>query len=215
MGVAFHHYSLRSHRYRAADVDPSTDTASRTRRAGQPRRRHHGRGLPTETLPDSVSAQRLHYRRQDEVRRAFPGIDNAGLPTSATGSDRTYSRRGTHRRAGKAVPGNAPGATDNIRVFLRWSPRAILLTLKQSNIQTDPILAARVKADLTRSRTPRQTAGRSRLEATATNLETMTKLPDTQSRTVSHEAFLSVDLRSAQGRAVEVPVLAIANVLNS
>ncbi len=56
-------------------------------------------------------------------------------------------------------------------------------------MDTDPVLAARVKADLFRSRTPRQIAGRLRLEATETSVETMVKSPDAQGRTVSHEAI--------------------------
>ena len=72
----------------------------------------------------------------------------------------------------------------------------------------DPVLAARVKADLARSRTPRQIAGRLHLEATDASVETMTKSPDAEGRTVSHEALLSLDLRPAQGRAGEVRDLA-------
>lgn len=56
-------------------------------------------------------------------------------------------------------------------------------------METDPILAARVRADLARSRTPRQIAGRLRLEATDASVETMTKSPDAEGRTVSHEAI--------------------------
>ncbi len=56
-------------------------------------------------------------------------------------------------------------------------------------LETDPVLAARVKADLARSRTPRQIAGRLRLEATDASVETMTKSPDAEGRTVSHEAI--------------------------
>lgn len=56
-------------------------------------------------------------------------------------------------------------------------------------IETDPVLAARVKADLARSRTPRQIAGRLRLEAIDASVETMTKSPDAEGRTVSHGAI--------------------------
>lgn len=71
-------------------------------------------------------------------------------------------------------------------------------------IDADPVLAARVRADLGRSRTPRQIAGRLRLEANDTTVETMRKSPDAQGLTVSHEVFLSIDLRLAQGRAGQV-----------
>ncbi|MDJ0358625.1 helix-turn-helix domain-containing protein, partial [Paenarthrobacter sp. PH39-S1] len=60
---------------------------------------------------------------------------------------------------------------------------------QERKIETDPVLAARVKMDLARSRTPRQIAGRLRLEATDASVEIMTKSPDAQGRTVSHEAI--------------------------
>lgn len=56
-------------------------------------------------------------------------------------------------------------------------------------IDTDPVLQARVRADLFRSRTPRQIAGRLHLEATDPTVDTMTKSPDADGRTVSHEAI--------------------------
>lgn len=56
-------------------------------------------------------------------------------------------------------------------------------------IDRDPVLAARVHADLRRSRTPRQIAGRLRLEATDSTVEVMAHSPAAQGRTVSHEAI--------------------------
>ena len=56
-------------------------------------------------------------------------------------------------------------------------------------IDCDPVLAARVKTDLLRSRTPRQIAGRLRLEATDVSVGLMSHSPDAQGRTVSHEAI--------------------------
>jgi transposase, IS30 family len=56
-------------------------------------------------------------------------------------------------------------------------------------IDTDPVLAALVRQDLARSRMPGQIARRLRLEATDVSVETMTKSPDAQGRTVSHEAL--------------------------
>lgn len=56
-------------------------------------------------------------------------------------------------------------------------------------IDVDPVLAARVRADLKRSRTPRQIAGRLRLEAEDVSVVTMKHSPDAQGRTVSHEAI--------------------------
>ena len=56
-------------------------------------------------------------------------------------------------------------------------------------IDTDPVLTARVRADLRRSRTPRQIAGRLRLEATDATVEPMAHSTDADGRTVSHEAI--------------------------
>lgn len=56
-------------------------------------------------------------------------------------------------------------------------------------IDTDPVLSARVRADLRRSRTPRQIAGRLRLEAVDASVETMNGSPNAHARTVSHEAI--------------------------
>ncbi len=56
-------------------------------------------------------------------------------------------------------------------------------------IDADPVLAARVRADLKASRTPRQIAGRLRLEAVGDNVELMDGSLDAEGRTVSHEAI--------------------------
>ncbi len=60
---------------------------------------------------------------------------------------------------------------------------------KHGKLDTDPVLGVRMKADLARSRTPLQIAGRLRLEATDTSGETMTKSPEAEGRTVSHETI--------------------------
>lgn len=46
-----------------------------------------------------------------------------------------------------------------------------------------------MRADLFRSRTPRQIAGRLRAEAVEVTLEPLPGSPDTEGRTVSHEAI--------------------------
>lgn len=56
-------------------------------------------------------------------------------------------------------------------------------------IDGNPVLEARIRADLLRSRTPRQIAGRLQLEASEPSVETMTKSPDAEGATVSHEAL--------------------------
>lgn len=57
-------------------------------------------------------------------------------------------------------------------------------------IDADPVLAARVKADLKRSRTPRQIAGRLLLEARDETVATMVHSLDAQGRLVSPQACL-------------------------
>ncbi|MFT4127769.1 MAG: IS30 family transposase [Gordonia sp. (in: high G+C Gram-positive bacteria)] len=56
-------------------------------------------------------------------------------------------------------------------------------------IDADPALKERVLADLRASRTPRQIAGRLRLEARDTTVGTVNRSPDALGRTVSHEAI--------------------------
>lgn len=56
-------------------------------------------------------------------------------------------------------------------------------------IARDPILQARVEADLAASWTPNEIAGRLRLEATDPTVERMANSPDAQGRTVSGEAI--------------------------
>ncbi|MDN5757614.1 MAG: IS30 family transposase [Tomitella sp.] len=56
-------------------------------------------------------------------------------------------------------------------------------------IDADPVLAERVRTDLRRSRTPRQIAGRLRLEASDDSVDTMVHSSDAEGRIVSHEAI--------------------------
>ena len=56
-------------------------------------------------------------------------------------------------------------------------------------VASDEVLRARVLADLGQSRTPRQIAGRLRLEAEDTTVGLMTASPPADGRTVSHEAI--------------------------
>jgi IS30 family transposase len=56
-------------------------------------------------------------------------------------------------------------------------------------VVVDPVLEARVRADLRWSRTPNQIAGRLRAEAVDRTLEALPGSPDAEGRTVSHEAI--------------------------
>lgn len=60
---------------------------------------------------------------------------------------------------------------------------------KARKIAVDEILLVRVRADLKRSRTPRQIAGRLRKESTDATVETMRNSPSAEGKTVSHEAI--------------------------
>lgn len=97
------------------------------------------------------------------------------------GRDHTVIWRERRRNSTK-TRGYRPVSADCAAERRRCRPQA-------RKIETDPVLAARVRADLARSRTPRQIAGRLRLEATDASVETMTKSPDAEGRTVSHEAI--------------------------
>ena len=97
------------------------------------------------------------------------------------GRDHTIIWRERRRNSTK-TRGYRPVSADCAAERKRMRPQA-------RKIETDPVLAARVKADLARSRTPRQIAGRLRLEANDASVETMKKSPDAEGRTVSHEAI--------------------------
>lgn len=60
---------------------------------------------------------------------------------------------------------------------------------KTRKIAADEVLLVRVRADLQRSRTPRQIAGRLRREAKDSTVGTMRHSPPAEGRTVSHEAI--------------------------
>ena len=60
---------------------------------------------------------------------------------------------------------------------------------QERKVAVDEVLRARVLADLGRSRTPRQIAGRLRLEAQDDTVGLMRASPPAQGRTVSHEAI--------------------------
>ncbi len=60
---------------------------------------------------------------------------------------------------------------------------------QERKVAADEVLRARVLADLGRSRTPRQIAGRLRLEAQDDTVGLMRASPPAQGRTVSHEAI--------------------------
>ncbi|WP_347041156.1 IS30 family transposase [Brachybacterium nesterenkovii] len=60
---------------------------------------------------------------------------------------------------------------------------------QQRKIAADPVLQARVNADLAASWTPNEIAGRLRLEATDPTVSRMANSPDAQGRTVSGEAI--------------------------
>nr|WP_245920757.1 helix-turn-helix domain-containing protein [Brachybacterium timonense] len=60
---------------------------------------------------------------------------------------------------------------------------------QQRKVAGDPVLQARVEADLAASWTPKEIAGRLRLEAADPTVERMPNSPDARGRTVSAEAI--------------------------
>lgn len=97
------------------------------------------------------------------------------------GRDRSVIWRERRRNSWKTT-GYKPVAADTKARRRRSRPQT-------RAIDADPVLAARVRADLRRSRTPRQIAGRLRLEAKDASVATMVHSPDAQARIVSHEAI--------------------------
>ena len=86
------------------------------------------------------------------------------------------------RRNSAGVSGYGPVTADSRAATRRRRPQV-------RKIDADPVLAARVNADLRRSRTPRQIAGRLRLEAGDATVELMNFSPDAQGAAVSHESI--------------------------
>lgn len=60
---------------------------------------------------------------------------------------------------------------------------------QEFKLEADPVLRARVLADLKRSRTPRQIAGRLTLEAQDASVGPVNRSPSAEGHTVSHEAI--------------------------
>ncbi len=97
------------------------------------------------------------------------------------GRDHTVVWRERRRNSTK-TRGYQPASADT-RARLRRARR------QTRAIDADLVLKARVLADLRRSRTPRQIAGRLRLERDDATVSTMKNSPDAQGRVVSHEAI--------------------------
>lgn len=120
----------------------------------------------------------------DDRAQIAVGI-KAGLSDKELGElldrDRTIIWRERHRNSTK-TRGYKPVHADCLAEGRRKRPQT-------RKIDDDPVLSARVREDLRRSRTPRQIAGRLLLEASDPTVETMTKSPDADGRTISHEAI--------------------------
>lgn len=134
-------------------------------------------------------------------RRAFSFSDRADIAVGILagrsdcrigadlGRDHTIIWRERGRNSTK-TRGYRPVSADCAAERRRSRPQA-------RKIEKDPVQAARVKADLARSRSTWQISGRLHLEATDASVETMTKSPNVEGGNVSHEASLSLDLRPA------------------
>ena len=127
------------------------------------------------------------------VRRALTIEDRAEIATGlkagqtvtdiARSIDRDKSIVSREIRRNTTAAGNyRVVAADKAAAQRRSRPQARV-------IDADPVLGARVRADLQRSRTPRQIAGRLRLEASDASVERMDDSPPAAGKTVSHEAI--------------------------
>lgn len=74
-------------------------------------------------------------------------------------------------------------------------------------VAADPVLQARIQADLRRSRTPRQIAGRLRAEAGDVTLEALPGSPHAEGRTVSHEAIYQYIYALPKGELAQAGIL--------
>lgn len=111
------------------------------------------------------------------IKQGLKDHEIAGL----IGRDRSVVWRERRRNSWKTT-GYTPVAANTKARRRRARPQT-------RTVDADPVLAARVRADLKRSRTPRQIAGRLRLEACDSSVAVMNHSPDAQGRTSSHEAI--------------------------
>ena len=121
---------------------------------------------------------------EDRAQIAVGSSSGWTLTRIAAGLGRSVSviSREVCRNSGGGALGYGPVTADSAAKGRRCRAQV-------RKIDADPVLAARVRADLRRSRTPRQIAGRLRLEATDATVERMNFSPDAEGRSVSHESI--------------------------
>jgi len=108
-----------------------------------------------------------------------------------------WRERRRHNKAGKgywAVAGDSAARARRRRPQTR-------------KVDADPVLLARVIRDLLWSRTPRQIAGRLRLEAADPTVEPMNNSLSAQGRTVSHEAIYTRLYALLKGELVKSAIM--------
>lgn len=115
------------------------------------------------------------------------------------GRDRTVVWR-ERRRNSLKTRGYQPVNANELALTPRRRPQL-------RKIDADPVLAARVRADLSPSRIPRQVAGRLRLEASDATVGLMEHSPPAEGKTVSHEAIYRWIYAHPKGELLDAGIL--------
>jgi len=128
-----------------------------------------------------VARRMLTLEDRVEIRSGVAAGETDRVIGERIGRDHTIVWR-ERRRNTKAGKGYRAVAAESAARARRRRPQA-------RKVDADPVLWARVVKDLSRSRTPRQIAGRLRLEAADPTVEVMNNSLPAQGRVVSHEAI--------------------------
>ena len=126
------------------------------------------------------------------------GLSDADIAV-LIGRDRTVVWR-ERRRNSLKTRGYQPVNANEFAAKRRRRPQ-------QRKIDGDPVLAARVRADLAQSRTPRQVAGRLRLEAVDATVGLMEHSLPAEGKTVSHEAIYRWIYAHPKGELLDAGIL--------
>ena len=127
------------------------------------------------------------------ARRSLTLLDRAGiaagLKAKLTLTDIALDLGRSVSVISREVRRNGAGSVGYGPVTAHSAAGARRLRPQVRKIDADPVLVARVKADLRQSRTPRQIAGRLHLEASGATVELMNASPDANGAQVSHESI--------------------------
>lgn len=152
-------------------------------------------------LEDGSVARRELLTIGDRTQIAIGRQQGLGVRAIATLIDRSPSVVSRELRRNANADGGYKSMTAHDRAKRRRRRP------KVRKIAADDILLVRVRADLKRSRTPRQIAGQLRKEATDASVKTMRHSPPAEGRTVSHEAIYRYIYALPKGELAEHGIL--------